>query len=119
MIYRRSAANYRRLVEALAPLNPRPRGLPPEVEVELTTDVLRDGYSFLLSTSLGDCDLIAELTDIGLYPAAKRRASRMDALGIECDCLELDALITNIAASGRDKDRRLAARLTSLQKRKQ
>lgn len=114
VIYRRSHQNFRRLVTALAPLNPYPRGVAPGQNVPWNTAVFRNGYSFLMRTDLGDLDLIAKLSAVGTWQAAKRRSVRKTALGIECDCLELDALILNLQASGRPKDIRLAERLTPL-----
>jgi len=118
VIYRRSPENFRRLVAALRPYRPRPRGSAPDFEAPWNVSVLRDGYSFIMSTTLGELDLIAELSAVGTWPSARKRAEPKIALGLKCECLNLDALIENVEASGRPKDLRLGQRLRGLKKRK-
>ena len=53
IVYRRSRGNFRKIVDALSPLNPYPRGLEPGQEVLWNTSVLRDSYSLITVTDPG------------------------------------------------------------------
>jgi len=117
VVYRRSRENFRRIVDALRPLNPYPRGLPPGMDVPWNASVIRDGYSFVMVTALGDLDLIAELSGGGTWLALHCRTTRMDVLGVECLCLNTAPLIHHITESGREKDLKLARRLMTLEQR--
>lgn len=117
IVYRRSRENFKKIVAALAPLNPYPRGLEPGLDVPWNPSVLRDGYSFVTITTLGDLDLIAELTGGGTYRALRQQTTRLPALGLECDVLNLVPLAFHLVKSGRPKDIRLAERLVALRRR--
>lgn len=117
IVYRRSNGNFRKIVDALAPLNPYPRGLEPGQEVPWNVSVLRDSYSLITSTDLGDLDLIAELSGGGTYQALRKQTTRLQALGLECDVLNIVPLADHLIESGRPKDVRLAERLRSMRHR--
>lgn len=117
IVYRRSRENFRKIADTLRPLNPYPRGLDPGQAVPWNASVINDGYSFLISTTLGDLDLIAELSGDGTWRALRNSTSRMRALGIECNVLNLKPLAYHIRESGRPKDIRLAERLEALDRR--
>ena len=119
IVYRRSRENFRRVVSALRPLEPYPRGLEPGIDVPWNAAVLQDGYSFVTTTTLGDLDLIAELSGGGTWRALRGQTSRLAALGVECDVLNLRPLAHHLIESGRPKDVRLAERLQGLHRRKQ
>ncbi len=118
IVYRRSRDNFRKIVEAVAPLNPYPRGLEPGQKVSWNTSVLRDSYSLITVTDLGDLDLIAELSGGGTYQALRKQTTRLMALGFECDVLNIAPLADHLIESGRPKDVRLAERLRALHRRK-
>ena len=117
IVYRRSRGNFRKIVDALSPLNPYPRGLEPGQEVMWNTSVLRDSYSLITVTDLGDLDLIAELSGGGTYQALRKQTTRLVALGLECHVLNILPLADHLIESGRPKDVRLAERLRALQRR--
>ena len=117
VLYRRSYENCRRIAETLRPVHPRPRGVSSDVEVPWNTSVIRSGYSFLMTTDLGDLDLIAELSGNGTFNRLKRKTVRLPALGVECDCLQLEPLIYHITQSGRPKDLELARQLGLLNRK--
>ncbi|MDA1164659.1 MAG: hypothetical protein O3B13_16330 [Planctomycetota bacterium] len=117
IVYRRSRENFRKIVDALTPLNPYPRGLEPGVDVPWNVSVLRDGYSFVTVTTLGDLDLIAELSGGGTFRALHQQTTRRIALGWECDVLNLIPLADHLIESGRPKDVRLAERLRAMHRR--
>lgn len=116
IVYRRSNANFRKIVDALAPLNPYPRGLEPGQDVPWNVSVLRESYSLITTTDLGDLDLIAELSGGGTYQALRKQTTRRLALGLECDILNVGPLADHLIESGRPKDVRLAERLRSLRR---
>lgn len=118
IVYRRSRENFRKLVDALAPLHPYPRGLEPGVDVPWNMSVFRDGYSFVTVTDLGDLDLIAELSGGGTFRALRKQTTRLKALGLECDVLNLIPLADHLIESGRPKDVRLAERLRAMHRRR-
>jgi hypothetical protein len=63
----RSGAHDRlgRLVDALAPHHPYLRGAPPGLPFQWDTATLARGLNFTLTTSLGDIDLLGEITGGG------------------------------------------------------
>lgn len=116
IVYRRSNENFRKIVDALGPLNPYPRGLEPGQDVPWNVSVLRESYSLITSTDLGDLDLIAELSGGGTYQALRKQTTRLLALGLECDVLNAVPLADHLIESGRLKDVRLAERLRSMRR---
>jgi len=114
IVYRRSRENFRRIVDALKPLHPYPRGLKPGQDILWNTSVLRDSYSLITITDLGDLDLIAELSGGGTFQALRKQTTRLLALGLECDVLNISPLADHLIESGRPKDVRLAERLRAL-----
>jgi hypothetical protein len=118
IVYRRSRENFRKIVDALTPLNPYPRGLEPGQHVPWNTSVLRDSYSLITVTDLGDLDLIAELSGDGTYQALRNQTTRLLALGLACDVLNIPPLADHLIESGRPKDVRLAERLRAMHRRK-
>ena len=118
IVYRRSRDNFQKIVSVLAPLNPRPRGLKPGQKIPWNTSVLRDSYSLITSTDLGDLDLIAELSGGGTYQALQKKTTRLPALGLECDVLNVVPLADHLIESGRPKDIQLAERLRAMDRRR-
>src|SRR5258708_3718900 len=68
VVYERSAANFRLLVQTLSSLSPYLRGAPPGLPFVLDERTLRNGLNFTLTTALGDLDLLGEVVGGGGYP---------------------------------------------------
>jgi hypothetical protein len=75
---------------------------------------LRRGLNFTLTTSIGDLDLLGEVTGGGNFEALLAHSSPVQAFGIECLCLNLDKLIQVKRAAGRPKDLEAIAELEAL-----
>lgn len=77
VVYRRSAGNMDRLVDALRPLRPYLRGAPPGLPFQFDMDTLLRGLNFPLNTTAGDLDLLGEAVGGGTLrcPAAVFRVA--------------------------------------------
>jgi predicted nucleotidyltransferase len=114
IVYRRTAENLRRLVDALSPYSPYLRGAPAGLPFRWDENTLRRGLNFTLTTSIGDLDLLGEVTGGGNFEALLAHSSPVQAFGIECLCLNLDKLIQVKRAAGRPKDLEAIAELEAL-----
>jgi hypothetical protein len=112
--YSRVLANLRRLVEALAPFHPRPRGLPGELPFVWDEVTLRNGTVFTLQTDIGEIDLLAEVTGLGAFDDVKQQSITVEAFGRQIETLDLPGLIRTKRATGRQKDLIALAELESL-----
>ncbi len=104
VVYRRSPDNMERLVSALEPTRPYLRGAPPNLPFRWDTATLARGLNFTLVTSLGDLDLLGELTGGGDYDALLPHSVDVAAHGLALRVLGLDKLIEVKRAAGRPKD---------------
>lgn len=104
VLYDRAADNLQPLVDALANLEPYPRGAEPGLEVPWDAETIDEGYSFIMTTSLGDLDLFAEISGLGLYDDVLPDSVECVLWGRSCQCLSPDQLIENLICSGREKD---------------
>jgi hypothetical protein len=114
VVYARSPQNLERLVAAVAPLSPYLRGAPPGLPFRFDTATLRRGLNFTLTTSLGDLDLLGELTGGGGYEDLLSDSAAVEAYGVTCRFLNLDRLIAVKRAAGRPKDLEAVAELEAL-----
>jgi predicted nucleotidyltransferase len=114
IVYRRTAENLRRMVDALSPYSPYLRGAPAGLPFLWDENTLRRGLNFTLTTSIGDLDLLGEVTGGGNFEALLAHSSPVQAFGIECLCLNLDKLIQVKRAAGRPKDLEVIAELEAL-----
>lgn len=112
--FSRSDANLRKIVEALAPYNPRPRDFPPDLPFVWDFATLRNGTNFTLTTDLGAIDLLSEVTGIGGFEEIKAHSIRCYAFERDILTLDLPTLIRAKRASGREKDLRHLSELESL-----
>jgi hypothetical protein len=114
VLYRRTKANIDRIVACLAPHSPYLRGAPPGLPFRLDGDTMSRGLNFTLTTTLGDLDLLGEITGGGGYDALVEHSTAIAAFEVEVRCLNLDALIHAKRASGRPKDLEAIAELEAL-----
>lgn len=114
VVYRRAPDNLDRIVEALRPYSPYPRGAPPGLPFRWDRRTVDFGLNFTLSTTIGYIDLLAEIAGGGTYESLLLHAVRLDAFGVSCLCLDLDTLIRTKRAAGRPKDFEAIAELESI-----
>jgi len=114
VVYARYEENLGRLVAALAPHDPYPRGAPPGLPFDWSVDTLRGGLNFTLVTSLGPLDLFGEITGGGGYDDLKPHSTKVRLFGHDCRCVELARLIDLKRAAGRPKDLEVIAELEAL-----
>ena len=75
---------------------------------------MRAGLNFTLTTSLGDIDLLGEITGGGTYDDLCAETIVVSLFGLACRCLTLDALIRAKRAAGRPKDLEVIAELEAI-----
>lgn len=114
IVYARDPGNVARLVAALAPFHPYLRGAPPGLPFQLDAETILGGLNFTLTTSLGDLDLIGEITGGGRYEALTSSADAVELEGFQCLVVSLPKLIHLKRAAGRGKDRESLAELEAL-----
>lgn len=103
VVYRRSPENLDRLVEALVPLRPYPRGAPQGLPFRWDRRTLEFGLNFTLVTDFGYIDVLGEVTGGG-YDDLLPNTELIEAFGTRCRCVDLDTLIRLKRAAGRPKD---------------
>jgi predicted nucleotidyltransferase len=114
IVYSRRADNLVRLARALEGVQPYLRGAPAGLPFRWDADTLRHGLNFTLTTSVGDIDLLGEITGGGGFEELLPDSLRVQAYGIECWCLGLEKLIHVKRAAGRPKDLEAIAELEVL-----
>jgi hypothetical protein len=117
LCYERSRDNLERLARAIASLNPRLRGAPPELPFLWDAQTLRSGLNFTLTTSAGDLDLLGEVPGIGAFEAVRQLAGPMTIYGDTSLVLDLDGLEKAKRAAGRAKDLLDLAEIEEIRKR--
>ncbi|MGH7468686.1 MAG: hypothetical protein ACRENP_12075 [Longimicrobiales bacterium] len=115
VVYDRSAGNLDRLTRALAPYEPYLRGAPPGLPFEWSAKSLRSGLNFTLTTSLGDIDLLGEITGGGGYNDLLPNSTEVTLFGLTARVLDLHTLIRTKRAAGRPRDLEVLAELEALQ----
>jgi len=114
VVYARDPGNVARLAAALAPYRPYLRGAPAGLPFVLDEATLLRGLNFTLTTTLGDLDLLGEVTGGGGFAALKRDAVAIAIDGRACWVVSLPTLIALKRAAGRGKDREALAELEAL-----
>ncbi|HEY1379665.1 MAG TPA: hypothetical protein VGF55_22875 [Gemmataceae bacterium] len=104
LCYRRTPDNVRRLVAALAPLNPRPRGFPPDLPFAFDERTVLLGSNFTLAVGPEDLDLLGTMSAVGGYEQVIGAAADMTVAGRPVKVLALTDLIASKEAAGRPKD---------------
>lgn len=119
VVYRRSPENIDRLVAALADHNPYPRGAPRGLPFQWDARTISDGLNFTLVTSLGDIDLLGDITGGGSYEQLLPFVEVKQAHGVRVKCLNLEKLIATKRAAGRPRDFEAIAELEALLEERQ
>ena len=118
-VYSRSPANVERLVEALRPYAPYLRGAPRGLPFDWSVATVERGLNLTLTTTIGDIDLLGEITGGGDFDALLPRTMEVEIFGRRFRCLSLPALIMVKRAAGRPKDLEAIAELEALLERPQ
>lgn len=113
-LYRRAPDNIKRLATALAPYNPYLRGVPAGLPFRFDETTIRYGLNFTLVTTMGDVDLLGEVTGIGSYDTVRPHTITLPVFGRELAVLDLATLIRSKRAAGRPKDLEAIAELEAL-----
>jgi hypothetical protein len=113
-LYRRTPENVERLAAALAPFAPYLRGAPPGLPFRFDAATIKRGLNFTLTTSLGDVDLLGEVTGIGNYESVVAHTQRLSVFGRDLLVVDLPTLIRSKRAAGRPKDLEAVAELEAL-----
>jgi len=114
IVYRRSQENVGCLANALAPYSPYLRGMPPGLPFRLDAQTLWNGLNFTLTTTLGEIDLLGEITAGGGYEELLPYCITLELFGVTCKCLGLERLIFVKRAVGRPKDLEALAELEAM-----
>lgn len=114
VVYSRQPDNVGRLVQSLKPFEPYLRGVPPGLPFEWSRATIERGLNFTLSTTLGDIDLLGEITGGGGYEDLLSHCVDLEFFGRPCKCLDLPTLIRVKRAAGRPRDLEAIAELEAL-----
>ena len=114
VVYARDDANLACLAESLAPFAPYPRGAPPGLPFEWSARTLKRGLNFTLTTTVGDIDLLGEITGGGGYADLLPHTIEIELFSHRCRCLDLESLIRTKRAAGRPRDLQMLAELEAL-----
>jgi predicted nucleotidyltransferase len=117
VVYARDRENVRRLVAALAPHAPYLRGAPPGLPFSFDEGTVLHGLNFTLTTDVGDLDLLGEVVGGGAYEDLLPESVEIDAFGLRCKYVGLEALLRLKRAAGRPKDLEAIAELEILRDR--
>ena len=114
VVYRRNRENLERLVSCLQLHEPYLRGAPPGLPFRFDVETVKKGLNFTLTTTLGDLDLLGEITGGGRYEDLLPHSVEVTAFGVHFLCLGLERLIIVKRAAGRPKDFEAIAELEKL-----
>ena len=113
-VYSRNRRNLERIIAALEPHEPYLRGAPPGLPFAWNEATLARGLNFMLTTTIGDIDLLGEILGGGDYEALVPHTELVKIFGYGCRCLDLPGLIRAKRAAGRPKDLDVIAELEVL-----
>lgn len=119
LVYSRQPGNLRRLFESLDPLDPYPRGAPAGLPFEWSIETLERGLNFMLTTTLGDIDLLGEIAGGGGYEDLLPDTEPVELFGVECRVLGLERLIEVKRAAGRPRDYEAVAELEAIREERE
>ena len=102
--FARDRENVGRIVRALAPLNPRPRGFPEDLPFVWSETTLRSLSTVTLRTTAGNLDLLAEPAGVESFEGLWTRAVDGDVAGRRAKVASIGDLDAMKRAAGRPKD---------------
>jgi predicted nucleotidyltransferase len=117
VVYSRDGRNVERLAAALARHSPYLRGAPPGLPFLFDAKTILHGLNFTLTTDVGDLDLLGEVVGGGTYEDLLPHTIEIEAFGVRCRYVTLDALIRLKRAAGRPKDFEAIAELELIRDR--
>ena len=92
----------------------RTLGAPAGLPFDWSRATIERGLNFTLTTTIGDIDLLGEISGGGDYEALLPHSEGVDMFGCQCRCLDLPGLIRAKRAAGRPKDLDALAELEAL-----
>ena len=98
-------------------MRPYLRGAPPGLPFTLAAATIKAGLNFTLTTSLGDLDLLGEVSGLGGYDQVRSASSLVPLYGRSVAVLDLHGLERAKTAAGRVKDLADLAFIAELKKR--
>ena len=119
VVYARDQENILRLVQALKPHSPYPRGAPPGLPFVFDQETVQSGLNFTLTTTLGDLDLLGEVLGGGTYEEVLQHSEEIEVFGVNCQCVGLEHLIQIKRAAGRPRDFEAIAELEAILEERQ
>jgi len=114
IVYSRNQENLKRLAAALAPLHPRPDGLPASLPFVWDETTLANGTLFTLTSDLGRIDLMAEVSGLGSFSEIWAGSVEVELYGCKVRNLSLTDLLRSKRAAGRLKDLQVIPELESI-----
>lgn len=114
VVYARDEKNCRKLVDLLQPHQPYLRGVPRGLPFRWDLQTIQAGLNFTLTTTLGDIDLLGEVTGGGKYEDLLPHTAEVEFSGARCRLVKLEKLIYLKRAAGRTKDLEMLAQLEAL-----
>ena len=114
VVYRRTPENLKRVCNALEPFEPYPRGAPAGLPFRWDATTLERGLNFTLTTTVGDIDLLGEITGGGRFENLLDSTHELAIFGYSILVLDLEKLIAVKRAAGRPKDFEAIAELEVL-----
>ncbi|MBI4787450.1 MAG: hypothetical protein HY782_10435 [Chloroflexi bacterium] len=114
LCFAREVSILEKLARALAPLQPRLRGVDENLPFVLDERTLRNGLNFTLVTDAGNLDLLGEVAGIGDYRKVLANSEAILIYEREQHVLTLEALIRAKKAAGRQKDLQALPELEAL-----
>ena len=105
LCYRRTAANLRKLADALRDLGPTLRGAPPDLPFRIDAEALALGANYTFRTRFGDLDLLGYVEPFGDYDELNQRSTTERVGDLDLKVAALDDLIRIKQHLGRPKDR--------------
>ena len=102
--YSRKRENLEKLADALRPFEPRLRGFPKELPFIWDASTILNGTNFTLDTTLGDFDMLGEVSGIGTFEDVLLLSEKWSIYDFNVQILSIDGLISAKESAGREKD---------------